>query len=103
MGGRSSEPLGRITSDRGARAGSRARSLSGLLVHGARAVQRMAVKKTDARSTWLNDLGKRRHKNIATVAQANKTARIAWVILAKGETYRADLVRRLTPDAAVLA
>jgi len=77
--------------------------LRGLLVHGARAVQRMAVKKTDARSTWLNDLGKRRHKNIATVAQANKTARIAWVILAKGETYRADLVRRLTPDAAVLA
>ncbi len=77
--------------------------LRGLLVHGARAVQRRAVNKTDTRSTWLNDLGKRRHKNIATVAQANKTARIAWVILAKGETYRADLVRRLTPDAAALA
>jgi transposase len=77
--------------------------LRGLLVHGARAVQRMAVKKTDSRSTWLNDLGKRRHKNIATVAQANKAARIAWVILAKGDTYRAEPPRRLTPDAAALA
>lgn len=76
--------------------------LRGLLVHGARAVQRMAAKKTDHRSTWLNDLSKRRHKNIATVAQANKTARIAWVILAKGETYRTDFVRRLTPDAPAL-
>jgi transposase len=77
--------------------------LRGLLVHGARAVQRMAVKKTDARSVWLNDLSKRRHKNIATVAQANKTARIAWVILAKGDTYRAEPARSLTPDAAALA
>lgn len=77
--------------------------LRGLLVHGARAVQRMAAKKTDARSTWLNDLGKRRHKNIATVAQANKTARIAWVILAKGDTYRTEPQRRLTPDAAAQA
>lgn len=77
--------------------------LRGLLVHGARAVQRMAVKKTDSRSVWLNDLSKRRHKNIATVAQANKTARIAWVILAKGDTYRAEPQRRLTPDAAALA
>jgi transposase len=77
--------------------------LRGLLVHGARAVQRMAVCKTDPRSTWLNELGKRRHKNIATVAQANKTARIAWVLLARGETYRAESPRRLTPSAASLA
>lgn len=62
--------------------------LRGLLVHGARSVQRAAAKKTDPRSVWLNQLGLRRHKNIATVAQANKTARIAWVILARGETYR---------------
>lgn len=79
------------------------RYLRGLLVHGARAVQRMAVKKTDARSVWLNDLSQRRHKNIATVAQANKTARIAWVILAKGDTYRAEPPRRLTPDAPAMA
>ncbi len=63
--------------------------LRGLLVHGARSVQRMAVNKTDDRSRWLNAVGARRHRNVATVAQANKTARIAWVILARGETYRA--------------
>lgn len=61
----------------------------GLLIHGARSVQRMAVKKTDDRSRWLNAVGARRHRNVATVAQANKTTRIAWVILARGETYRA--------------
>lgn len=72
--------------------------LRGLLVHGARAVQRTAINKTDPRSTWLNALGKRRHKNIATVAQANKTARIAWVVL-QGAAYRAEPARRLTPDA----
>ena len=63
--------------------------LRGLLVHGARSVQRMAANKTDDRSRWLNAVGARRHRNVATVAQANKTARIAWVILARGETYRA--------------
>jgi transposase len=62
--------------------------IRGLLVHGARSVQRMAVNKTDDRSRWLNAIGARRHRNIATVAQANKTARIAWVILARGESYR---------------
>lgn len=65
--------------------------LRALLVHGARAVQRVAVKKTDPRSRWLTALGHRRHKNIATLAQANKTARIAWVLLARGETYRAEM------------
>lgn len=63
--------------------------MRGLFVHGARSVQRTAANKTDDRSRWINGLAARRHFNIATVAQANKTARIAWVILARGETYRA--------------
>jgi len=71
----------------------------GLLIHGARAVQRTAVHKTDPRSQWLNAIGERRHKNIATTAQANKTARIAWAIL-RGATYCADPPRRLTPTPA---
>lgn len=70
--------------------------LRGLLVHGARAVQRMATRKTDPQSLWLNALSHRRHKNIATIAQANKTARIAWVIL-RGGQYCPDRARRLTP------
>lgn len=44
-----------------------------LLVHGARAVVRTAVRKTDARSNWVNDLRERRGHNRATVAVANKT------------------------------
>jgi transposase len=70
--------------------------LRGLFVHGARAVQRMATHKTDPHSLWLNALGRRRHKNIATVAQANKTVRIAWVLLTRGETYCAARVTHQT-------
>lgn len=71
--------------------------LRGLLVHGARAVLRTAARKTDVRSQWLTDLAKRRHPNIATVAQANKTARIAWALLTRGESYQAQ---RRAPSAS---
>ncbi|MGH8051123.1 MAG: IS110 family transposase [Arenimonas sp.] len=63
--------------------------LRGLLIHGARSVQRVADKRTDIRSQWLVDLGKRRHRNIATVAMANKTARTAWAIVRYEQTYQA--------------
>lgn len=62
--------------------------LRGLLVHGARSVLRTALHKPDERSRWLMNLATRRHRNIATVAQANKTARIAWAMLARNEPYR---------------
>lgn len=62
--------------------------LRGLLVHGARSVLRTATDKPDGRSRWLMSLAERRHRNIATVAQANKTTRIAWAILAREEHYR---------------
>jgi transposase len=64
--------------------------LRGLLVHGARSVLRTATNKPDDRSRWLMRLAARRHHNIATVAQANKTARIAWAILAREEHYRCN-------------
>jgi transposase len=70
--------------------------LRGLLVHGARSVQRAASNKDDGRSRWLNALAQRRHRNIATVAQANKTVRIAWALLARGEPYR-DIAASVTP------
>ena len=44
--------------------------------------------KTDKRSDWLSQLMCRRNKNIATVAVANKNARIIWAILSKGEQYQ---------------
>lgn len=59
-----------------------------LLIHGARSVQRVSVNKTDPSSRWLNAVSARRHKNIAAVALANKTARMAWAVLSKGQAYR---------------
>lgn len=62
--------------------------LRNLLVHGARSVLRNATDKPDDRSRWLMSLATRRHRNVATVAQANKTARIAWAILTSEQRYR---------------
>jgi transposase len=70
--------------------------LRGLLVQGARSVQCRSVHKTDSRSEWLNALAQRRHYNIATVAQANKTVRIAWALLARNETYRPNGASSMT-------
>ena len=52
-----------------------------LLVHGARAVIRHAKDRGDGLSQWLNELVARKHVNVATVALANKTARIAWAVV----------------------
>jgi transposase len=59
-----------------------------LLIHGARAALKAAESKEDGRSRWVTGLAKRRNKNIATVALANKNARIAWSILSREESYR---------------
>ena len=59
-----------------------------LLIHGARAVLRVVDRKTDTRSRWLQGVKARRGMNCASVAQANKTARVAWALLAKGDRYR---------------
>jgi len=59
-----------------------------LLIHGARAALNAAENKEDGRSRWVMGLVTRRNKNIATVALANKNARIAWSILSRGESYR---------------
>ena len=61
------------------------RSLRKWLIHGARAVVRTVEGKQDGRSRWLQGLIVRRGNNRAGVAQAKKTARLAWVLLAKGE------------------
>jgi transposase len=58
-----------------------------LLIHGARAVLARASKKEDPRSRWLRKLRERRHPNVAAVALANKNARIAWALLARGDVY----------------
>ena len=59
-----------------------------LLIHGGRSVVKAAANKDDAQSRWINDLVKRRNKNIAAVAVANKNARMAWALLQRDESYR---------------
>ena len=63
--------------------------LRSLLVHGARAVVRTAPNKTDPNNEWINQLRERRGFNRATVAVANKNARIIWAVLRTGEPYHA--------------
>jgi transposase len=59
-----------------------------LLIHGARSVVNACQNKTDRKSRWIQALVARRNKNIATVALANKNARIICAVLRRGEDYR---------------
>ncbi len=63
--------------------------LRSLLVHGARAVIKMAETKAQP-DGWLRMLMARRNKNVASVALANKNARIIWALLAKDRVFRPD-------------
>jgi transposase len=64
------------------------RYLRRLLVVGATAVIRHA-RANPAKHPWLMRLLARRPAKVVAVALANKMARIAWAVLARGETYRA--------------
>ncbi len=68
-----------------------------LFVQGARAVLQFREKQSSGLRAWLAQLTARTHYNVAGVALANKLARIAWAVLAKGEVYRPAV---LTSDAA---
>ena len=59
------------------------------IIHGARAVIIRLSKHNDRRSEWLKELLVRRGFNRTIVALANKTARIAWALLARNEEYAA--------------
>ncbi len=59
-----------------------------LFVQGARAVLQFKEKQSPGLSAWLTQLTSRTHYNVAGVALANKLARIAWAVLAKGVVYR---------------
>lgn len=60
-----------------------------LLIHGARSVIYRIGQKVDS-CGWINGVLKRRNKNIATVALANKNARIVWALLAHDREFRPD-------------
>lgn len=63
-----------------------------LLVVGATALVRRAGSNPTATGAWIRGLLERKPARLVSVAVANKTARIAWAILARGEVYRAPLV-----------
>ncbi|KZM38878.1 IS110 family transposase [Labrenzia sp. OB1] len=75
------ERLGRITKMGDA-------YLRKLLVVGATAVLRHAIRAQTRTGEWVRHLLERKPSRLVSVALANKTARIAWAVLAKGETYR---------------
>lgn len=58
-----------------------------LLVHGARVVLHWSERKDDRLSKWARELKARRGQNIATVAIANKLARIAWAVMKHDKEY----------------
>jgi transposase len=70
-----------------------------LLIHGARAVIRVAPAKRKP-DDWINRLIGRRNKNIAAVAVANRNARIAWALLTRKEDYKPPEIRHLPASPA---
>ena len=58
-----------------------------LLVHGARTTFCHAKDRDDPLSRWVRNLATRKHPNVAVVALANKTARMAWAMVTSGTEY----------------
>jgi transposase len=59
-----------------------------LLIHGARSFRLNGRRDGHRLGSWVTGLERRVHTNVATVALANKLARVAWAVLARGEPYR---------------
>jgi transposase len=64
------------------------RYLRGLFTAGALAVIRYAKIHGTKHRPWLTSLLSRRPTKVAAIALANKIARMAWAMMAKGERYR---------------
>ena len=68
------------------------RTLRRLLIVGASAVVRHASRRDLPEGAWLARMLGRKPRMLVIVALANKMARIAWALLARGEVYRAPAV-----------
>jgi transposase len=60
-----------------------------LLIHGARSAMPSLLAGATPLGAWLRGLVGRVHRNAATVALANKLARIAWAVLRRGAPFGA--------------
>ena len=63
------------------------RYLRMLLIHGARTALPGLAQSDTPLGRWLKGLLERTHRNVATVALANKLARIAWAVLAHDRRF----------------
>src|SRR5215213_5916266 len=68
------------------------RTLRRLLIIGASGVVRWARRKGVPAGSWLARMLARKPPMLVIVALANKMARIAWALIAKGGSYRAPAV-----------
>jgi transposase len=75
------ERLGRISKQGNA-------YLRTLLVLGATGLLRGNYRKKAAGGSWFSNLLQRKPKRVASIALANKMARVAWAVLTKGGVYR---------------
>ena len=71
------------------------RYLRTLLIHGARAVITRGLKKRPLLAQWVQPIIERQGFNKATVALANKMARICWVVLSSDQPF--DMKRAFKP------
>jgi transposase len=68
------------------------RYLRKLFIHGARTVLHLVKDRSAPLTTWVDRLKARRHANVATVAMANKLARIAWAVLTRKEPFNPSVL-----------
>jgi transposase len=64
------------------------RDLRRLLITGAMAVVRWATRRGAPEGSWLWKMLQRKPRMLVAVALANRMARIAWALMAKGGVYR---------------
>jgi transposase len=72
-----------------------------LLVLGATSQLRGKNRDNAPGGKWFNQLLQRKPARVATVALANKTARIVWAVLIRGECYRTPIVAN--PAVSIMA